>query len=58
MEIGFNRTVYSVNEGETAVVCVNLSGPEVIDSKLIAVFAVSTIPGTASGEFLYSTPNT
>ena len=52
MEIGFNQTVYSVNEGETAVVCVNLSGPEVIDRKLIAVFAVSTIPGTASGEFL------
>ena len=61
VEIGFNDTVYSVNEGETVVVCVELSGPEVIDNKLITVSAISTIPGTATGElfhvYIHSTPD-
>ena len=63
VEIGFNDTVYSVDEGETVVVCVELSGPEVIDDKLISISTISTIPGTATGEpfsclYTYIAPQT
>ena len=40
--------MYSVNEGETVVVCVRLTGPEVIDSSLLAFASISTVPGTAT----------
>ena len=48
VEIGFEQAVYSVNEGDTVLVCVRLTGPEVIDSNLGAFAVISTVPGTAT----------
>lgn len=48
VEIGFEQAVYSVNEGETVLVCVRLTGPEIIDSSLLAFASISTVPGTAT----------
>lgn len=49
VEIGFERAVYSVDEGETVLVCVRLTGPEVIDVNLLAFAVIKTVPGTATG---------
>ena len=37
-----------MNEGDRVVLCVDLSGPEVIDDNLLAVLTVSTSSGTAT----------
>ena len=49
MEVGFSQPLYSVDEGETVEVCVDLFSPEVIDSDLFAVLSLSSSLGTASG---------
>ena len=49
VEVGFTETTYTANEGDTAVLCVDLFGPETIDEGLLAVLTVSTSSDKASG---------
>ena len=61
IEIGLEKTVYSMNEGETVEVCTVILGPEQIATGLEAYATLSAVPGTADGEkqfsFLYNAIN-
>jgi hypothetical protein len=47
IEIGLEKTVYSMNEGETVEVCTVILGPEQIATGLEAYATLSAVPGTA-----------
>ena len=49
MEVGFSQPLYSVDEGETVEVCVEVFSPDVIDGDVFALLGLSSSLGTASG---------
>lgn len=50
IEIGLERSVYSVAEGESVEVCVIIVGPEQISMGLEAFAMLTALPGTADRE--------